>query len=60
MTDIKGFLIYKCLDKKGKSVVDERFMRTLKNKIFKYMTSIRKNVYIDKLDGMVNKYNNTY
>ena len=44
----------------GKSVVDERFIRTLKNKIYKYMTSISKNVYIDKLDDMVNEYNNTY
>ena len=32
----------------GKSVVPERFIRTLKNKIYKYMTSILKNVYIDK------------
>ena len=37
----------------GKSVVAERFIRTLKNKIDKYMTSISKNVYIDKLDGIV-------
>ena len=44
----------------GKSVVAERFVRTLKNKIYKYMTSISKNVYIDKLDDIVNKYNNTY
>ena len=44
----------------GKSVVAERFTRTLKNKIYKYMTSISKNVYIDKLDNIVNKYNNTY
>ena len=44
----------------GKSVADERFIRTLKNKIYKYMTSISKNVYIDKLDDMVNEYNNTY
>ena len=44
----------------GKSVVAERFIRTLKNKIYKYMTSISKNVYIDKLDDIVNKYNNTY
>ena len=43
-----------------KSVVLERFTRTLKNKIYKYMTSISKNVYIDKLDDIVNKYNNTY
>ena len=44
----------------GKSVVAERFIRTLKNKIYKYMTAISKNVYIDNLDGMVNEYNNTY
>ena len=44
----------------GKSVVVERFIRTVKNKIFKYMTSISKNVYIDKLDDIVSKYNNTY
>ena len=44
----------------GKSVVDERFIRTLKSKIYKYMTSISKNVYIDKLNAMVNKHNNTY
>ena len=44
----------------GKSVVAERFIRTLKSKIFKYMTSISKNVYIDKLNTIVNKYNNTY
>ena len=44
----------------GKFVVVERFIRTLKNKIFEYMTSISKNVYIDKLDDRVNIYNNTY
>ena len=44
----------------GKSVIAERFIRTLKNKIYKYMKSISKNVYIDKLDGIVKKYNNTY
>ena len=43
-----------------KSVVAERFIRTLKNKIYKYMTSISKSVYIDKLDGIVNRYNTTY
>ena len=32
----------------GKSVFHERYIRTLKNKIYKYMTSISKNVYIDK------------
>ena len=44
----------------GKYVVAERFIRTLKNKIAKYLTSISKNVYIDKLDDIVNKYNNAY
>ena len=44
----------------GKSVVAERFVRTLKNKIYKYMTSISKNVYIDKLDDIVNRCNNIY
>ena len=44
----------------GKSVAPERFIRTLKNKIYKYMTAISKNVYIDKLDDIVNEYNNTY
>ena len=44
----------------GKSVIAERFIRTIKNKIYKYMTSISKKVYIDKLDDIVKKYNNTY
>ena len=44
----------------GKSVIAERFIRALKNNIYKYMTSISKNVYIDKLDDIVKKYNNTY
>ena len=44
----------------GKSVVAERFIRTIKNKIYKYMTSISKNVYIDKVDDIVNKCNNRY
>ena len=43
----------------GKSVVAERFIRTLKNKIYKYMTSISKNVHIDKLDDIVDEYSNT-
>ena len=43
----------------GKSVVAERFIRTLKNKIFKHMTAISKNVYFDVLHDIVNKYNNT-
>ena len=45
---------------KGKSAVAERFIRTLKTKIYKCMTSISKIDYIDKLDDIVNKYNNTY
>ena len=44
----------------GKSVVAERFIRTLKTKIYKYLTSTSKNVYINKLDDIVNEYNKTY
>ena len=44
----------------GKSVAGERFISTLKNKIYKYMTSISKDVHIDKLDDIVKKYNDTY
>ena len=44
----------------GKFIIAERFIVTLRNKIFRYMTSISKNVYIDKSDNLVNKYNNTY
>ena len=43
----------------GKTVIADRFIRTLKNKIYKHITSISKNVYIDKLNDIVNKYNNT-
>ena len=43
----------------GKSVVAERFIRTLKNKLYKHMTATGKNVYYDVLDYVVNKYNNT-
>ena len=42
------------------SVVGERFIKLLKNKIYKRMTSVSKDVYIDKLDDIINKYNNTY
>ena len=44
----------------GKSVVAEKFIRTLKNKIYTFMKAKSKNVYIDKLDDIVNEYNNTY
>ena len=47
------------IQNKGKSVVAERFIRTLQNKIFKHMTAISKNVYFNVLDDIVNKYNNT-
>ena len=44
----------------GKSVFPERFIRILKTKIYKYITSVSKNVYIDKLNDIVNECNNTY
>ena len=44
----------------GKSIVTRIFVRRLKNRNSKYMTSISKIVYIDKLDEIVNKYNNAY
>ena len=44
----------------GKSVSAKRFIRILENEIYKYMTSILKNVYVYKLDDIVNEYNNTY
>ena len=43
----------------GKSVAAERFIRTIKNKIYKHMTSVSKTVYIDKLEDIINEYNNT-
>ena len=48
------------INNEGKPVVAERFLRTLKTKIYKYMTSVSKNVYIDKLDDIASEYNNTY
>ena len=45
---------------KGKSVAAKRCVRTLKNKIHKYITSLPKNVYIDNLDDIVEQYNNIY
>ena len=44
----------------GKSVVAKRFIKTLKNKIFKHMTAIWKNVYFDVLGDIVNKYNTVH
>ena len=43
----------------GRSVVAERFIRTLKNKLYKHITATGKNVYYNVLDDVVNKYNNT-
>ena len=55
-SDIIMYLIHN----EGKSVVAERFIRTLKNKIYKHMTTISKNVYFDVLYDIVDEYNNTY
>ena len=44
----------------GKPVVAERFIRTLKNKIYKNITAISKNVYFDILNDIVDEYDNTY
>ena len=48
------------INSEEKSVVAKRFIRTLKNKIYKHMTVVSKNVYIDKLNDIVNEYNHTY
>ena len=56
MVDISMYSTYN----EGNSVVAERFIGTLKNKIYKHMTTISKNVYFDVLDYIVDEYNNTY
>ena len=43
-----------------KSALADRFIRTLKKKIYKHMTDVSQNVYVDKLDNIINEYNNTY
>ena len=48
------------IQNEGKPVIVERFIRTLKTKIYKYMTSVSKDVYIVKLDDIVSEYNNIY
>ena len=53
-----GIAIYS-IHNHRKSVVAERFIKTVKNKIYKYMTSISRNVFIDKLDNIVDEYSNT-
>ena len=55
INSIEMYLTYN----EGKSVVVERFIRTMKNKIFKHMTAVSKNVFFDLLDDIVNKYNHT-
>ena len=44
----------------GKSIIAERFIRTLKNRIYEFMTSVSKITYNDKLDNIINKHNKTY
>ena len=44
----------------GKSVVAGRFIRTLKNRIYKHMAAVSKNVYFNVLNNIVDEYNNTY
>ena len=53
-------MIQKCVQHIKEKSVAERFIRTLKNKIYNYMTSTSKNVYIGYLEDKVNEYNNTY
>ena len=54
--DISMYSMYN----EGKSVVAERFITTLKNKLYKHMINVSKNVYYDVLDDIVKKYNNTW
>ena len=54
--DIEMYLIHN----DGKWVSAERFIRTLKTRIYKYTTSVSKNVYVDKLDDTVGEHNKTY
>ena len=44
----------------GKSVAAESFIKTFKNKTYKHMTTIGKNVYFNVLDDIVHKYNNNF
>ena len=55
----KGIEVYSTQNKR-KSFVAERYVRSLKNKVYKYMTAISKNVHICKLDDTANKFNKTY
>ena len=55
---INNIVIYSTYNE-GKAVVAERFIRTLKNKLFQHMIAVSKNVYFDVLDNIVNKYKTT-
>ena len=57
---MKSWLVKNGIEIYSKLGEGESVIRTLKSKIYKYMTSVSKNVYIDKSDDIVNKYNNTY
>ena len=52
-------IIMYSIHNEGKSFLAERFIRTLKNKIYKHMTAISKSAYFDVLDDIFNEYNNT-
>ena len=58
MYSTSNYVFYSTFNE-DKSVVAERFIRTLKNKLYKQMTAINKNVYYNVLDDTVNEYNNT-
>ena len=62
---MKSWLEKNCIAKnstrnEGKSVIAKRFIKTLKNKIYKYTTSVSKNVCTNNLYDIINKYNDTY
>ena len=62
--DMKRWLVDRGIDmysmyNEGKSVIAERFIRTLESKLYKHMTAVSSEVYDDALDDIVDKYNNT-
>ena len=54
-----GIIMYSTYNE-GKSVAGERFIKTLKNKLYKYMAAVSRDVYYDVLEDIVGKYNNTW
>ena len=63
--NVKKWLVDNCIGiystyNEGKSVIAERFIGTLKNKLYKHMTAVSSDVYYDALDDIVDKYNNIY